>query len=123
MSTKIRRALEKLHVKSGGKGTCQVVSRDLQLCLYEQGRGDGTNYLLQARFRGRTMTKVVESNRLVTKGRSPWRRSNLWRLSPETVAFYEGNLRETLRQTARKTAHKRWDEASASWLDVPRNRP
>lgn len=105
MSTKIKRALEKLHVKSGGRGTCQIVSHDLELCMFE---GDEGTYDLRARFRGKPLVVALPKDRVHTKGRSPWRRDNTWRLTPDAVAFYTANIRDTLKQVAKKTAHKRW---------------
>lgn len=117
MSTKIKTALEKLKVASGGKGSCQRVSRDLNLCLFEER---GADYRLTATFRGREIAVAVPRASVVTKGKSMWRRDNLWRLTPAAVSTFTSNLREVLQKTARKTAHQRWEDGR--WVSTKARR-
>jgi hypothetical protein len=95
-----REALEKLKVKPGGEGNAVEVCNGLMIGLGEsrsfgwEDRRDGVYepYEISTLFRGRRMTIALPRTALVTKGKSPWSRSNLYRLTQETIDRFEPQI-------------------------------
>lgn len=99
-----RDALAKLKVSPGGHGGSERLASDVTVSMFEAERGSEHPYVLVLRYGGRQQTVALRTEDVVTKGRSQWRRDNVWRLRPETIARFEPQITAVLAKLAAKAA-------------------
>lgn len=87
-----RQALENLKIGSGGKGSTVIVHPGLMVSLAEGTRDSGFPFAISVLFNARRTTIGLTDHDVATKGKSKWRRDNLWRLTPECVNRFEHQL-------------------------------
>lgn len=87
----VRETLGKLKINPGGRGSTEPICPGLMVSLIETL--DGT-YQISMVFGARRKSIDLTPEDLVSKGKSKWRRDNLWRLSPNTIDRFEPGIAE-----------------------------
>lgn len=89
------KSLTRLKIASGGRGSTEILTHGWSVSLHEQSQKepDDAFALLTLRHpNGRSRTIGLAREDLTTKGKSPWRRNNLYRLTPAAVIAWAAEI-------------------------------
>lgn len=98
-----REALEKLKINPGGKGSVEAVCEGLMVSLTEAPRDADTPYQISVLFGPRRKAIGLSADEVITKGKSPWRRDNRWRLRQETIDRFEPQIADLVAEIKTRT--------------------
>lgn len=104
---RVEEVLTSLLVGSGGKLSRKEIVPGWSVLFSEyRNGGDEFPYSLTLSYRSKSKTVGLRPDDVFTKGKSPWRRDNAWRLKPETVSRLAPGIAQAI---AANIAHEQKD--------------